>query len=169
MALTMVAKLSSSRTMSEASLVTSVPLMPMATPMSAALRAGASLTPSPVMATMWPSLFRLRAMRILCSGLTLANTRTSSMRSSSSSSVSSSTSAPSMTEAGVSSSMMPISLAMATAVILWSPVTMTERMPAPWAVLMARGTSSLAGSIIPIMPTNVRPDSTASTSRFWRS
>jgi hypothetical protein len=36
------AKLSSARTMPAASLVTSVPLMPMATPMSAFFRAGAS-------------------------------------------------------------------------------------------------------------------------------
>ena len=48
--LTMVEKLSSARTMSEASLATSVPAMPMATPMSASFSAGASFTPSPVMA-----------------------------------------------------------------------------------------------------------------------
>ena len=39
-AATMVAKLSSARIMSAASLLTSVPVMPMATPMSAALSAG---------------------------------------------------------------------------------------------------------------------------------
>ena len=50
MGLTMVEKLSSARTMSEASLATSVPAMPMATPMSASFSAGASFTPSPVMA-----------------------------------------------------------------------------------------------------------------------
>ena len=50
-AATMVAKLSSARIMSAASLVTSVPVMPIATPMSADFSAGASLTPSPVMAT----------------------------------------------------------------------------------------------------------------------
>ena len=44
---TMVAKLSSARTMSEASLATAVP-DPMAIPISAFFRAGASLTPSPV-------------------------------------------------------------------------------------------------------------------------
>ena len=43
----MVAKLSSRSTMSDASLDTSVPVIPMATPMSAFLSAGASLTPSP--------------------------------------------------------------------------------------------------------------------------
>ena len=50
----MVAKLSSVRIITAASLETSVPVMPMATPMSAFLSAGASFTPSPVMATMWP-------------------------------------------------------------------------------------------------------------------
>ena len=53
MAASMVAKSSSVRTMSAASLATSVPPKPMATPMSACWRAGASLTPSPVMATTW--------------------------------------------------------------------------------------------------------------------
>ncbi len=72
MAATMVAKLSSARTISEASLVTSVPVMPMATPMSALLSAGASFTPSPVMATMCPLFLRASTMRILCSGETLA-------------------------------------------------------------------------------------------------
>ena len=51
--LTMVAKLSSASTMSAACLATAVP-DPMAIPMSARLRAGASLTPSPVMATTCP-------------------------------------------------------------------------------------------------------------------
>ena len=50
-AATIEAKLSSASTMSAASLETSVPVMPIATPMSAVFRAGASLTPSPVIAT----------------------------------------------------------------------------------------------------------------------
>ena len=50
-----VAKLSSVSTMVAASRATSVPLRPMATPMSARRSAGASLTPSPVIATTWPS------------------------------------------------------------------------------------------------------------------
>jgi len=54
MALTMVAKWSSSNTMSAASLATSVPHIPIATPMSACFRAGASLTPSPVTVTTSP-------------------------------------------------------------------------------------------------------------------
>ena len=69
---TMVAKLSSVRIMEAASLLTSVPVMPMATPMSAALRAGASLTPSPVMETIWPLRCHASTMRILCSGDTRA-------------------------------------------------------------------------------------------------
>src|SRR5665647_3516020 len=67
----MVAKLSSVRIITAASLETSVPVMPMATPMSAFFNAGASLTPSPVMATMlsfcWSSV-----TRILSSGVTRA-------------------------------------------------------------------------------------------------
>ena len=58
MAATMLAKLSSSRIRSAASLATSVPAMPMAMPMSAVFRAGASFTPSPVTATISPFFFR---------------------------------------------------------------------------------------------------------------
>ncbi|KAH9407456.1 hypothetical protein TYRP_012275 [Tyrophagus putrescentiae] len=47
----MLEKLSSVRIISEASLATSVPAMPMAKPTSAFLRAGPSLVPSPVTAT----------------------------------------------------------------------------------------------------------------------
>jgi len=50
-AVTMVAKLSSARIIEAASLATSDPVRPIATPMSAPLSAGPSLTPSPVMAT----------------------------------------------------------------------------------------------------------------------
>ena len=70
----MVAKLSSASTMSATFLVTSVPVMPMPTPMSARLMEGASLTPSPVMATTMPRLFQASTMRVLCSGWTRAYT-----------------------------------------------------------------------------------------------
>ena len=50
-AATIEAKLSSVSIIAAASLLTSVPVIPMAMPMSAFLSAGASLTPSPVMAT----------------------------------------------------------------------------------------------------------------------
>ncbi len=48
---TIVAKLSSARTMSLAPLDTSVPVIPMPIPISACFKLGASFTPSPVMAT----------------------------------------------------------------------------------------------------------------------
>ena len=50
----MVEKSSSVRIMSPASLQTSVPDLPIATPISALFRATASLVPSPVMATILP-------------------------------------------------------------------------------------------------------------------
>ena len=53
-AATIVAKLSSASTMSAACFETSVPVMPIATPMSAVFSAGASFTPSPVIATTAP-------------------------------------------------------------------------------------------------------------------
>ena len=57
-AATIDAKLSSVSVMAAASLVTSVPVMPIAMPMSAFFSAGASLTPSPVIATTWPVLLQ---------------------------------------------------------------------------------------------------------------
>ncbi len=51
-AFTMVAKLSSVKTMLAASFETSLPVIPIATPILAAFSDGASLTPSPVMETM---------------------------------------------------------------------------------------------------------------------
>jgi hypothetical protein len=69
---TMEAKLSSVRVMSAASRLTSVPVIPMAMPTSACFKAGASLTPSPVMATMWPFCCQARTTRSLCSGETRA-------------------------------------------------------------------------------------------------
>jgi hypothetical protein len=58
--------------MSAASLDTSVPVMPIATPMSAVFNAGASLTPSPVIATTAPARCNACTIRSLCSGLTRA-------------------------------------------------------------------------------------------------
>ena len=68
------AKLSSVRTMSAAPLATSVPAIPIATPMSACFNAGASLTPSPVMATTLPGSCRALTRRSFCSGATRAKT-----------------------------------------------------------------------------------------------
>ena len=50
--------------------------MPIAMPMSADFEAGASLTPSPVIATMLPSTCSAFTMRSLCSGATRAYTET---------------------------------------------------------------------------------------------
>ena len=72
------AKLSSVRIITAASLETSVPVMPMATPMSAVFRAGASFTPSPVMATTLPFSLSSRTSRTLSSGATRATTPISS-------------------------------------------------------------------------------------------
>ena len=74
MARTIVAKLSSVRIMTAASFDTSVPVMPIATPMSAFLSAGASFTPSPVIATMLLCFWRAWTRRILSSGATRATT-----------------------------------------------------------------------------------------------
>ncbi len=69
---TMVAKLSSRSTRLDASRATSVPPLPIATPMSARLSAGASLTPSPVIATNSPRRCSASTMRIFCAGSTRA-------------------------------------------------------------------------------------------------
>ena len=67
-AVTIVAKLSSARTISATFFVTSVPVMPMPIPMSALFIDGASLTPSPVMAVIMPLSLHAFTIRVLCSG-----------------------------------------------------------------------------------------------------
>ncbi|KAG5460648.1 MAG: hypothetical protein BJ554DRAFT_7277 [Olpidium bornovanus] len=69
-------KSSLTKIMSAASLATSVPLLPMEMPMSASLSAGASLTPSPVIATTSPAAWNARTIIILCLGVVRANTVT---------------------------------------------------------------------------------------------
>jgi len=150
---TMLAKLSSARTISEASLLTSVPVIPMAIPMSAAFNAGASFTPSPVTATMCPLLCNCVTILNLCSGATRAYTETSSTTSYSSSSLIPDSSSPVNT---LSSSLpIPNSLAIAFAVWAWSPVIITTLMPAVLHLATASITSSLGGSIIPWNPRKV--------------
>jgi len=92
----MVEKLSSVRIITAASLVTSVPV-PMAMPMSAFFTAGASLTPSPVIATIWPCFLRTLTRRTLCSGLTRAITPMPSTLASASSSLMAANPAPLIT------------------------------------------------------------------------
>merc|ERR1719331_3243941 len=71
---TIEAKLSSSRIMSAACLETSDPAIPIATPMSAFFRAGESLTPSPVTATILPIRWQPSTMISFCCGEVLAKT-----------------------------------------------------------------------------------------------
>ena len=101
--------------MSAASLATSVPEIPIATPMSAFLRAGESLTPSPVTATICPSSCRAETTWNFCSGATRAKMTSSFRASFNSSSESFSSSSPEMI-LGCSPWMMPILLAMLSAV-----------------------------------------------------
>mmetsp|Transcript_6400 Transcript_6400/g.5709 ORF Transcript_6400/g.5709 Transcript_6400/m.5709 type:complete len:216 (-) Transcript_6400:1761-2408(-) len=169
-AVTMEAKLSSKRMMSEASLATSVPEIPMAKPTSAFLRAGASLVPSPVTAT--TLLFSLRPVTsmYLSSGVDLASTFncfitvlkaalfpiSSRMRpvllwSSSflrppqiSLNCFPSMQAYSFLSLG---SKIPASRAMALAVSNWSPVTILMLIPANWHLSTDPTISFLRGSI----------------------
>ena len=69
---TIVAKLSSASTISATFFVTSVPVIPIPTPISAFLMEGASLTPSPVMAVIQPFSLHPFTILTLCSGWTLA-------------------------------------------------------------------------------------------------
>ena len=74
MAVTMELKLSSNKIIPDAYLATYVPAIPIANPISAFLRAGASFVPSPVIATTFPSCFNPVAIRYLSSGEDLAKT-----------------------------------------------------------------------------------------------
>ena len=120
--------------------------------MSACFNAGASFTPSPVIATIIPFSCHARTIRILCSGDTLAYTEIFGTNSFSCSSFIFSISAPS--QASDRSYKIPILFAIAAAVILWSPVIMTGRIPAFIHSATAAFDSSLGGSIIAIRPRN---------------
>ena len=96
-------KSSSVMTTAAASRATSVPRPPMATPMLAALSAGASLTPSPVMATTCPSAASAWTRRSFCSGTVRANTDTAGMMARNSSSLISSSSGPVTNDPSLSS------------------------------------------------------------------
>src|SRR2546428_710852 len=160
-AATMDAKLSSVSTMSALSLATSVPVIPIATPRSDLLSAGASFTPSPVIATMCPAFFQASTMRILCSGATRAYTRIRSTSRTNSASEGFSSSSPE--RARYPSSRIPISRATAIAVSLWSPVIITTRMPAFLQRRIASIASDRGASIMPASPRNVRSTSRVSS------
>mmetsp|Transcript_28004 Transcript_28004/g.69932 ORF Transcript_28004/g.69932 Transcript_28004/m.69932 type:complete len:202 (+) Transcript_28004:1534-2139(+) len=172
-ACTMVAKLSSANTMSLASFATSVPVMPIAIPMSACLSAGASLTPSPVMAAISPSSLRILTISCLCFGSVRLNTAPSAAARTStlSSSVSISNSRPVKERIVVDArpfcpapfclavleARMPIFSLMASAVSLLSPVIIMTLMPAWWHSVMEPATSGRGGSMMPTRPTYVIP------------
>ena len=149
-----VAKLSSASTMAAASLAASVPFLPMATPTSARFRAGASFTPSPVMATTSPLACRACTRRSLCSGLARAKTSTSVTTWRKAASSSSSISAP--VSAGLPRP-MPSWAPMARAVSPWSPVIIFTRMPAAWHSATAAMASGRGGSMLPSRPSRVKP------------
>ena len=115
----------------------------MAMPTSAALSAGASLTPSPVIATTSPRARSRRTRRSLCSGLRRAHRSTWRSRAASAASSSASSSAP-VRVCGRSDS--PTWRAMARAVAGWSPVIMMTRTPARRHSASAAGTSGRGGS-----------------------
>ena len=131
-------------------MLTSVPVMPIATPISAFLSAGASLTPSPVIATTLPFFCQSSTLLILCAGDTRAYTETLFKTFISSSSDIASNSVPSK---HISPSLnMPISFAIAIAVSLWSPVIITGFIPAEIQSATAFLLSSRGGSVIAESP-----------------
>mmetsp|Transcript_11867 Transcript_11867/g.35178 ORF Transcript_11867/g.35178 Transcript_11867/m.35178 type:complete len:231 (+) Transcript_11867:110-802(+) len=179
MAATMVAKLLSARIMSEAPLATAVPA-PIATPMSARLSAGASLTPSPVIAVTMPMDWRretsrslwegsVRAKRLhspaarLCSSsLRLANSRpVSAVYARAPGTPAGDAAAASAARSSSPGVMTPACLHTASAVCMLSPVTTMTRTPAERARAMAGPTSGRTGSVMPVTPRSVSPDSTS--------
>mmetsp|Transcript_21684 Transcript_21684/g.43514 ORF Transcript_21684/g.43514 Transcript_21684/m.43514 type:complete len:209 (-) Transcript_21684:116-742(-) len=173
-AATIVAKLSSTRIISEASFATSVPEIPMAIPIEACLSAGASLTPSPVMAGTSPQDRRSLTRSCLSRGSVRENTRDPPpcmIRCLRFSSLIDpwKNSAPVKERPVISSPSpkIPTSLAIASAVVLLSPVIIMTRIPAAWHRPMAERTSGRGGSLMPANPTNVKSLSTLMySSRF---
>ena len=128
MAFSMEERLSSRIVISPASFATSVPL-PMAKQTSALRKAGESFTPSPVMPTTMFSSCAIFTRRLLSNGNALETTRRCG-RSAFSSSSFFSASSNEVSATSPSDESNPASFAMATAVSLRSPVTMTTCIPA---------------------------------------
>nr|GMD95174.1 hypothetical protein CDL15_Pgr001607 [Ipomoea batatas] len=155
------AKLSSKMTMSELSLATSVPWIPMDSPMSASFRAEVSFVP----------MCHLLHCTIssLSKGEDLAITRMFSTRSIRCSSVRFLNSNPSMTDPSSGAWLgcrMPHSVAIAFAVKTLSPVIILMFTPANWHDSTAFFTPSLQGSFRPASPRKVRPSSATETCVF---
>ena len=154
----MLAKLSSWSTISAASFATSVPAMPIAIPMFARESAGASFTPSPVIATISPCSWSDDTILIFCSGVTREKIEAWAEASASCSS-SKAVSALPFTGA-MPPSVMFSSRPIASAVYCWSPVIIFTRIPARWQTAMASFTSALGGSMMPTRPRKMKLDST---------
>ena len=148
--------------MSAASRDTSVPVMPIAMPMSAALSAGASLTPSPVIATTSPEACNARTIASLCSGATRANTRVRPIASSRAGSPSAASAAPVI--AADPAGAMPSSAAIAAAAAGWSPVIISTLSPAFCAAATASRASGRGGSIMPTTPSQTSASSWSNAS-----
>ena len=138
------------RIITAASLETSVPVMPIATPMSAVFSAGASFTPSPVIATTLPFSLSSRTSRTLSSGATRAMTPISSSSPLSCSSLMAANSVPVTARPS-----MPSSPAIAAAVVAWSPVIIRTRIPASWHSAIATLASGRGGSTMPTIASSV--------------
>ena len=132
--------------------------------MSALFKAGASLTPSPVIATTCFCIFNSSTNFALCAGSTrLKIVKRVAASDFSRSDFNSSKSTPcklapsgTIGSPNAFASMRPICEPIDSAVVLLSPVTMTTRMPAPLHVAIARATSALGGSAMPTKPRKVK-------------
>ena len=148
---------SSSKVISLASFATEVPV-PIESPTLAWFRAGASLVPSPVTATICPSFWSSSTNRCLSVGRARHMTFSFFTRSKASSSGSASKSVPVMMFSSVSSGFqMPIWRAISRAVAVVSPVTILTWMPAFKHSATAAGTSSRTGSEIATNPRKMSP------------
>ena len=154
--------MSSASTIAATSLAASVPRRPMATPTSARFSAGASLTPSPVMATTAPSACSASTSRSLCSGLVRAKTVASRATRRRPPWSRPSSSRP-VTAFG--SWARPSWRAMASAVATWSPVIILIPIPAARQSRTAAIASVRGGSISPSSPRKTRPPSISAMAR----
>lgn len=156
-------KLSSMMIMSDALFAIWVPFTPIENPTSAFIKAGASFVPSPVTATTLWSFWMHWTKRYLCSGRDLARTfkflMYFSMTSGGSSGEICSIYFPSRTKPSELSPglVIPTSSAMALAVNLLSPVTITTTTPPRWQLSMAAFDSGRGRSWIPSNIWRVNP------------
>ena len=149
-----VLKLSSSKIISAVSFVTSVPLLPIPIPTLASFIAGASFTPSPVIATTLPIFWKDSTICNLFSGLTLANTEYFFIYL-----INSFWLSPSSSVAFIHSSSLlhiPTSLAIEVAVVKLSPVNIIGLILALKQSLIDSLILSRTGSFNPINPSNIK-------------